>query len=101
MAYRAVVMATAEEDLSSAVSYASRISERPGAVDALLDAFDSMLDRLETFPFLYPESDNPRLSKDGYRKAAFGNYLALYKVEEDLVKVAHIFHQRQNYAKLV
>ena len=101
MAYRVVVMKTAEEDLSLAVSYVSRVSVRSGAVGDLLDAFDVMLERLESYPFLYPVSENQRLSKEGYRKASFGNYLVLYKVDKDLVKVAHIFHQRQNYAELV
>lgn len=37
----------------------------------------------------------------GYRKAFFGNYLALYRFERERVVVVRIFHQRRDYAKLV
>ena len=37
----------------------------------------------------------------GHRAFFVGKYLALRKVEGDVVVVVHMFHQAQNYASLV
>ena len=41
------------------------------------------------------------LAKRGYRSALVGSYVLLYRFEGDTVYIAHIFHQRQDYATLV
>ena len=43
----------------------------------------------------------PELAARGYRTMHVNNYVALYRVKDDMVVVAHIFHQTQNYASLV
>ena len=52
-------------------------------------------------PQLYGLSRVKELAVLGYRPMLVKNYVALYKVEGDVVIVAHIFHQSQDYAKLV
>lgn len=43
----------------------------------------------------------PELAALGYRTVLIGNYVALYYEDGEVVVVAHVFHQRQDYAPLV
>ena len=50
---------------------------------------------------MYPLVRDARLARGGYRKAALGNYLALYLEKDGTVYIARVFHQSQDYARLV
>ena len=43
----------------------------------------------------------PELAEKGYRVALVGSYVLLYTFESETVYIAHVFHQRQDYAHLV
>ena len=92
MACEVVVTDEAKEDLEAAVLYLT---------EPLLDAFDGFVAKVEAFPLMYPTARESRLAHLGYRKAALEGYLALYRVKGEKVYVAHVFHQSQDYARLV
>ena len=52
-------------------------------------------------PELHALSRMPELAAKGYRPLFVKNYVALYKVHDDAVVIAHIFHQSQDYARLI
>ena len=101
MASRALVSDEAMADLETIVSYLAETLAEPGAAGGVLDAFDEFVRNVSTFPEMYPPVREPRLRRLGYRKAVLGKYIALYRVQDETVLVAHVFHQSQDYAKLV
>ncbi len=101
MASRVLVSGEAMADLEAIVSYLSRTLAEPVAAAGVLDAFDEFVQNVSTFPEMYSPVREPRLRRLGYRKAALKKYIALYRVQDETVLVAHVFHQSQDYAKLV
>lgn len=101
MAFEVFLAAEAEGDLAAAVSYLCDALCLPTSAVSLLDDYDTLVATLSEFPEAYPISDEPRLRSLGIRKASFNSYVALYKPMGNRVVIEHIFHQRQDYAKLV
>lgn len=101
MAFRVLVADEAVTDLESIVSYLSGPLAEPGAAGSLMDAFDEFIQNVSAFPEMYPAVRESRLKRLGYRKAALKKYIALYRVQDEDVLVAHVFHQSQDYARLV
>jgi len=52
-------------------------------------------------PEVFPLSQHPHLAKLGYRKLLINRYIALYTYRDNTIIVAHIFHQTQDYTRLV
>lgn len=64
--------------------------------------FDDKVKSLEEGVIEYPIARHPGLAAAGYRVALAKNYLMLYRVDDaGVVRVAHVFHQSQDYAALV
>lgn len=101
MASRVLLAAEAERDLAAAVSYLCDALFLPTAAASLLDDYDEVVATLSEFPEAFPLSEEPRLCSLGIRKASFNTYVALYRPEGDGVVIEHIFHQKQDYARLV
>ena len=101
MAYSVIFAREAEVSRDSILEYLLNTLHNRGAALHFLDSLDNALSVLSASPELYALSKDPLLAKIGYRPCLFMNYVALYKFEDDVVKVAHIFHASQDYAKLV
>lgn len=101
MGCRVVLARAAERDRDETVEYMIDILGSRAAAAGFLDDLDALFANLERFPHMYPESAESRLARMGYRKAPIGGYVALYRLRGDEVQVARIFHQRQDYARLV
>ena len=101
MACKVLVSAEARNDLRAAVLRLSDSLGMPDAARSLLDTFDSTLENIEKYPLMYPLASEPRLARMGYRKVLMGSYLMLYRLEGESALVAHVFHQRREYARLV
>lgn len=101
MGYRRRILPRAEAELEEIVSYLSNVLGSHGAAKAFLDDFVSQVDALCEHPYMSPLSRLPELAELGYRSAPVGNYLFLYRVVDDEIVVAHVFHQSQDYARLV
>ena len=63
--------------------------------------FEYQLDLLREQPLLRPLSHMQELAARNYRSFPVNNYVCLYKFEHETIYIAHIFHQSQDYARLV
>lgn len=73
----------------------------PKAAEIFLDSLSEQLDRLASGALSCGLCRVGKLARLGYRSALFDSYLFLYYIEGDDIVVAHVFHQRQDYARLV
>lgn len=91
----------AENDLGAIVDYLCNALCSPTAADELLGAYETFIDVVEKYPKAYPLSADRHLASLGYRKAQIKSYVAPYRIADDGVVVSRIFHQSQDYARLV
>lgn len=101
MAYRIVILEEAQREYREIVNYLANVLKSRQAAIGFMDKFDHLLALIGENPALFALSRLPELAAYGYRTCCIDNYIMLYKTTGDLVMVAHIFHQSQNYAKLV
>lgn len=66
-----------------------------------LDKYEEQLELIASGVVTHGLSRCPELARLGYRTCHINSYLMLYFVEDDEVVVAHVFHQSQDYARLV
>jgi plasmid stabilization system protein ParE len=98
-----VVSERAEIDLRKILTYIKEELEMPQSASSLSDRIDECYERLENNPFLYAECQDPRLKKEGFRRAVVKNYILLFKVfeQQNFVVVYRFFHSSQNYPNLI
>lgn len=101
MAYRKVILAQAQQEYRDIVGYMVGVLKSPQVARGFMEEFDRQVDLVAGNPELFALSRMPELAARGYRAAPVKNYLMLYKVRDDSVVIAHIFHQLQDYARLV
>ena len=53
---------------------------------------------LENFPLLGPVHHDAVLARRGFRKLLSGNYVAVYRIDDDGVVIYRVFDQRSNYS---
>jgi len=53
------------------------------------------------YNYVFLKEAKAELAEKGYRAVLLGSYIMLYTFEDETVYIAHIFHQRQDYAQLV
>ncbi|MDO5358809.1 MAG: type II toxin-antitoxin system RelE/ParE family toxin [Slackia faecicanis] len=101
MAYECVVLEGARREVEDIVDYLLAVSDGPSAAASFLDAFEAFLREVGENPSLHAFSRLPEIAALGYRSAVVGRYVALYFERNGRVYVAHVFHQRRDYARLV
>lgn len=101
MAYRVYESETARKELFRIVDYVEYVLVNPQAAEGIAAAYIALSKKLERFPDMYPACNEPRLHRDGYRKASVGSYVVIYHRDGNDVYVDHIFHQSQDYARLI
>lgn len=101
MAYRRVILKSAQVEYREIVAYLAEVLKSPQAAVRFMNEFDYQLDLIAENPELFSLSRMPELAARGYRTAHVNNYLMLYKIQDQSVVVAHVFHQSQDYARLV
>lgn len=101
MAYKRKILKDAAREYRDIVRYLATVLCSPDAARGFIDEFDYQLGLVCDIPELYGLSRMKELAALGYHAMQVKNYVALYKIEGDAVVVAHIFHQSQDYAKLV
>ena len=99
MTYDARILESANRELDQVVAYLASYDK--AAAHDFLDEFEKQLDLICSGTVEYRLSRMPELAQLGYRIAFVGRYLFLYYLEDEMVVVAHVFHQRQDYARLV
>lgn len=101
--YKLVLTELAHRDLDDIIAYIAVQLASPQTATSLLDEIDSCYNHLRTNPMIYERCRNPRLEKEGYRKALIKNYLLIYKVDEiaKVVTIYRYFHGIQDYEKQI
>ncbi len=99
MAFNKRFLESALEEVDAIV--AGLTLRSPKAAKNFLDSLDDQLERLSSGALTYGLCRVGKLARLGYRSALFDKYLFLYYLDGDDLVVAHVFHQRQDYARLV
>lgn len=101
MAYSVHITAEARADQESIVGYLMNDLGNQKAAKHFIDELEKAISALEETPNAFPFSQEPRLRFLGYQKALLMNYILLFRTEKQSVYIIRIFHQSQDYAKLV
>lgn len=96
-----IILEGAQVDYESIVHYLAEALGNPAAAVRFMDEFDRVIGLTCAYPDMHALSSLPELADLGYRPMRIMNYIALYKVVDGTVVVAHIFHERQDYARMV
>lgn len=101
MACNYVILKGAQSDYRGIVEYLLDVKKSPQAALGFMDEFDRQLEIACENPHLHALSRMPELAVLGYRPFLVNKYITLYLYRDGQVVVAHIFHQTQDYARLV
>ena len=101
--YNVEISDRAENDLDNIIVYIAQNLAAPKAASDFADKIFDCYDNLERNPYMYGVCHDPRLHKEGYRRALVKNYVVVFKIYEDTkdVHVHAIFHGSQDYVNLV
>ena len=101
MTCKLVILRSVQSEYSAILDYLVGILKSPHAAADFVDEFDKQIALIRDAPELYGLSRMPELACKGYRTFFVKNYVVLYKHAENLIVIAHIFHQTQDYAKYI
>ena len=101
MTCRAAIATEAQREYEDIVGYLAETLDSPAAAREFAGEFAHQLALVREMPQMRPLCRVPELAARGYHCMPVKRYVALYKVLGDLVIIAHIFHQSQDYARLV
>ena len=99
MVYQLKIQPTAEAETDIILSYLKVRDEK--AADRVFKELHACYEHLRDGIVDYGISRFPDLALQGYHNVFFDNYVMLYLEEGDVRTIAHIFHQKQDYANLV
>jgi plasmid stabilization system protein ParE len=103
MGYKVTHTLPAEKDLDRIVHYVAIILENPKAAKDLRSIFNEKKINLRENPRIYPVSRNEEISHTGLRSFLFGNYIAFFKIYDEIktVTIVRIVNQRQDYENML
>ena len=101
MASSVLFTQAAERDRDIIVDYLLEKLQSQQTAERFLDELDCLIGVLEELPESVPRAQDRYLAALDLRKAPRMNYLVLYCAEGDAVYLMRIFHQAQDYARLV
>lgn len=90
------ILQSAWEDLSSIADYHIR-EVGPLSAERITNEILNTFQLLATNPYLGPLQHDAVLQRRGFRKLLCGRYVCVYRVDEDVPTVYHIFHASSNY----
>lgn len=101
MAYKLIVTEHADELLDNILHYLFYQLKNKQAAKHLLDEIGNIYARLEENPLQFPFSRDTYLANKGYHEAVIKqmNYIIIFEIKTDIVNIAGIFHQLENYPK--
>ena len=101
MVYKTEILEGAQRELREIVEYLVEVLKNPQAAETFLCELDHQVALIENDPHVYGVSNLPELAARNYHVAFVKNYVMLYTLRGNTIYIAHIFHQRQDYARLV
>lgn len=99
MAYDVKILPTTEIEAEGVVEYLSGFGMQPAR--RFVEEYRHQLELLASDVIDYGLCKLPEAAKLGYHACRVNSYIMLYYFEGDAVVIAHVFHQRQDYARLV
>ncbi len=98
-----VITRLADSDLAEIVDYISGELSNPAAALDFLDEVESQYDYLRSNPRIFSVCTDSRLAEKEYRKVIVGNYLLLFRIDEETetVYVLRVVYHRQDYINLL
>lgn len=99
MACEIVVTPTAAKEVADIFAYLVPLSGQ--AARTFEGDYRTVLENIAGGVVEYRPSRIEALAAKGYRTAFFNRYVLLYKKKDEVAYVAHVFHQSQDYARLV
>jgi len=101
MLYKLVISERAEMNIDNILDYVVNILKNPGAARAIIIDIEEAYNRLEYMAETFGYCNDRYLADRGYRKIALSghDYLILYRVEGQEVRISGVFHMRENYAQ--
>lgn len=101
--YKLKITELASDDLDSIVAYIAVQLANSNAAARLLDDIEKCYHLLKTNPEMCEACQDERLSQQGYRKALAGNYVLIYKIDEQsrTVYILRFFYGARDYSKLI
>lgn len=101
MACEYVILSSAQGDFRTIVEYLLDVKKSPQAARGFVDEFDRQLSLVCENPYVHALSRMPELARLGYRAYLVNTYIVLYFYRDERVVVAHVFHRRQDYGRIV
>jgi len=97
--YSLQVTELAEQDLDGIVNYMTGELANPIAARAFLDKIEDCYKLLRTRPKIYVVCDDSYLRGRGYRKTLIGNYLLIFRIDEQTkrIHILRFFYGAQDY----
>ena len=101
MAHDFVATAAFERDYDNALAYITYELGAPAAATRMMDAMDASIAKIADNPLINAVSRKPSLAALEYREEFVGNFVMLYRIEDDTVVAKRLFHARQDYESYV
>lgn len=101
MAYEVQILEDAQKEYLSIIEYLIKVLQSPQAATSFMNEFDQQIERIASNPEIFAISKMPELAARGYHTAFINRYVMLYKTVGHIIYIAHIFHQTQDYARLL
>lgn len=92
MAYRRVILDSAEADRDEIVEHLIESTGSTKASAGFLDSMDREVGLISELPAIHALSRIPAVAKRGYRVALLGSYAMPYRFEDDTIYIAHAKH---------
>ena len=101
MAYNLIVTRAAARDIDALIHYLAEDLASPQAASEHLEAIQLAFEHISNNPEMYGISWQPSLAARELRPCLIKNYVLLYHFDGERVTVMRVFHQRQDYARLI
>ena len=92
---------SAQEELDEILEYLTALSGGTKTAVSFLNELEEKMNLVCANPEIFALSKIENLSLLGYRTFFVKKYVVLYFYRDQTVFIAHIFHQMQDYARLV
>ncbi len=101
MAYKLIISDRAIEQIDSIVGYVKNTLSSPGAAASILSDINEAFDKLEYMAESFGYCNDRYLMLKGYRKMLLArhNYVIIYCVVGQEVRISGVFHMKEDYAK--
>lgn len=100
MVYKLIISERVERHIDNIIDYVANTLKNPGAAKAILLDIEEAYDKLEYMTDALSFCNDQYLAKRGYRKIILPShdYLIIYRIEGDEVRISGVFHMREEYA---